>query len=80
MLPPAAHQVLTETKPNLLSCLTETFSVSSSPGREKGSETMICGSGKCPELPFPGISVAHEVKVSASDKEEFVQLTYLVSA
>lgn len=80
MLPPAAHQVLTETKPDLLSCLIETFSVSSPPGRKKGSETVICGSGQCSELPFPGISVALEVKVSASDKEEFVQLMYLVSA
>ena len=36
---------------------------------------MICGSGQCSELPFPGIAVVHEVKVSTSDKEEFTNWT-----
>lgn len=40
---------------------------------------MICGSGRCSELPFPGIALVQEVKVSTSDKEEFAHRTASVS-
>lgn len=61
-----------------LLCVTETYSIFSLPQGE-GSESVICGSGQCSELPFPGIAVAHEVKVSTSDKEEFTQRTASIS-
>lgn len=57
---------------------TETNSISSAPGRE-GTESVICGSGQCSELLFPGIAVVHEVKVSTSDKEEFSHQTATIS-
>lgn len=46
---------------------------------EKDLQSAICGSGQCSELPFPGIALVQEVKVSTSDKEEFAHRTASVS-
>lgn len=61
-----------------LLCLTKTYFIFSPP-RGESSESVICGSGQCAELPFPGIAVVQEVKVSTADKEEFAHQTACIS-